>query len=144
MAKTITNVGNPLTKRYPANNRYINGAFKDQVEILIRKDEFGESVVDKESYRLSLTTRRGAIGNGSSYVGKYMFEDGKYDSQKDFSYAMRKDLSIVELDRYIEQLTDQQENADDALRADIEKQINEALELKAKKINEKSTPEGEE
>lgn len=145
MAKTITSVGNPLTKRYPPNNRYINGAFKDQVEIPIRKDEFGESVVDKESYRLSLTTRRGAIGNGSNYVGQYMFTDGKYDPNLDFSYVMRKDLSIVEIDRYIENLTKQREAADENLKQTIDQQLANAEKLKAEKqVKEDSTPTGEE
>lgn len=145
MAKTSTSAGNPLIKRYPPNNRYINGAFKDQIEIPIRKDEFGASVVDKESYRLSLTTKRGAIGNGSSNVGLYMFQDGKYDPTLDFSYVMRKDLSIVEIDRYIENLTKQREAADEALKETIDQQLANAEKLKAEKQSgNDSTPTGEE
>ena len=114
---------NPLTKRYPPNCRFTIGAFKDQIEVPIRIDEFGESIVDKESYRLSLTSKRGAIGHGSSFTGAYMFQDGKYDSQKDFSFAIRKDLSIVELDSYIEKLEKEQKYADANLSAQIENEI---------------------
>lgn len=145
MAKTTIIDGNPLTKRYPPNNRFINGSFKEQVEIKIRKDNFGESVVDKESYRLSLASKRGAIGNGSSNTGVYMFQDGKYDSNLDFSYVMRKDLSIVEIDRYIEQLKANRENADEELKETIEKQLANAEKLKAEKQeNKDSSPKNEE
>ena len=133
-SKTI----NFLTLRYPPNNRFINGAFKEQKEVSIRKDNFGESVVDKESYRLSLTSKRGAIGRGSAYIGQYMFDDGKYDINKDFSYALRKDLSIVELDQYIESKKQELENADKLLKEQIESEIAAAESLKAEKSNANS------
>lgn len=142
MAKT-TNSVNPFLFRYPPNTRFINGAFKEQVEIKIRPDDFGESVVDKESYRLNLTTKRGSIDIGSSTVGKYMFEDGKYNALKDFSYAMRKDLSIVELDRYIKNLETEQKKADDKLAYAIENEISAAKEqlksMKSEKTVDKTT-----
>ena len=134
---------NPFLLRYPPNNRFIKGAFNEQVEIKIRTDEFGESVVDKESYRLNLTSQRGSIGIGSNTVGKFMFEDGKYNALKDFSYAMRKDLSIVELDRYIKNLEIEQKNADEKLAYAIENEISDAKEqmesLKASKPNDNTT-----
>lgn len=139
MTKTNLNTGNPLTKRYPPNNRFIAGDFNKQVEVHIRIDNFGESVVDKESYRLSLTSKRGAIGNGYSNVGQYMFNDGKYDPTLDFSYVMRKDLSIVEIDRYIESRKAELEKADEALKASIEKQIANAEKLKADKQSKTSS-----
>lgn len=119
----IKDTSNPFLRRYPPNNRFINGAFKEQIEVHIRKDEFGESVTDKESYRLNLTSKRGSIGTGSTTVGKYMFEDGKYNPNADFSYAMRKDLSIVELDRYIKNLENSYKEFDKNLSAKVEAEI---------------------
>lgn len=145
MAKTLIINNNSFTKRYPPNSRFIIGPFKDQVEIKIRKDDFGESVVDKESYRLSLASKRGSIGNGSSNTGVYMFQDGKYDPNLDFSYVMRKDLSIVEIDKYIEQLKASRESADEELKETIEKQLANAEKLKAEKQeNIDSSPKNEE
>lgn len=124
---------NNLIKRYPPNYRFNFGAFKEQKEVPIIIDNFGESVTDKESYRLSLASKRGTISSmiGSYQQGAYMFEDGKYDSLKDFSYALRKDLSIVELDEYIENMQARLETADESLKADIQSQIKKAQAAKA-------------
>lgn len=132
MAKESTSVKetNPFLFRYPPNNRFINGAWKNQVEQPIIKDDFGESITDKESYRLSLASKRGAIGSGSAQSGWYMFPDGKYDPNKDMSYLMRQDLSIVDIDRYIEQLTQKLQNSDEALKASIQEQLEAAQEYK--------------
>ena len=124
---------NPLIKRYPPNSRFLSGEFKNQVEIEIRKDEFGNSVTDKESYRLSLAGKRGSVSNlGSSNPGWYMFPDGKYDHDKDFSHFYRKDLSIVEIDNYIKNMTEAQKNADEKLASDIQEQINLAKQARLK------------
>lgn len=114
---------NPLLFRYPPNNRFIKGDFKNQKEVKIRKDVFGDSVTDKESYRLSLAGKRGSIGNGSTSTGWYMFPDGVYDHDKDFSYFYRKDISIVDIDNYIEKMTEAQKTADKELANEIQKQI---------------------
>lgn len=135
---------NNLIKRYPPNSRFNYGGFKDQVTVPVIIDNFGESVTDKESYRLSLASKRGSISsmNGSYQQGIYMFEDGKYNSLKDFSYALRKDLSIVELDEYIENMKSRIETADENLKADIKSQIEKAEAAKAeaqKKDNSESS-----
>lgn len=122
MAKV--NIGNPLIKRYPPNYRFVQGAFINQEELKLTKDDFGESITDKESYRLNLAGKRGSIASiGSSDKGWYMFPDGKYDHNKDFSYFYRKDLSLVEIDNYIKDMTKAQENADKELRESIQEQI---------------------
>lgn len=123
--KTVDN-SNPFLKRYSPNTRYTLGAFKEQTIVNIRKDNFGESVVDKESYRLSLTSKRGSIGTGSSYVGHYMFEDGKYNPNSDFSYIMRKDLSIVQIDKYIANKEAELKRADESLKAQIQYELEQA------------------
>lgn len=114
---------NPLLYRYPPNSRFIKGEFSKQVETRVRIVDFGESVTDKESYRLSLASKRGAIGTGSTNTGWYMFPDGKYDHDKDFSYFYRKDLSVVDIDNYIAKMTEAQKVADDELKQQIEVQI---------------------
>lgn len=124
---------NPFLFRYPPNTRFINGAFKNQIEQKIVKDDFGESIVDKESYRLSLASKRGAIGNGSAQSGWYMFPDGKYNELNDFSTFMRKDLTIVDIDRYIEQMKLKLENSDETIRKDIQDQIEAAQAYKENK-----------
>lgn len=98
---------------------------KKTLEVEIVPEEFGESITDKESYRLNLASMRGDMAslNGSGNVGQYMFEDGKYDVHKDFSYILRKDLSIVEIDEYTERLKQQLEAADESLKAQIESEI---------------------
>lgn len=126
----MANTTNPLLYRYPPNTRFTKGDFSKQVETKVRIDVFGDSVTDKESYRLSLAGKRGAIGTGSNNTGWYMFPDGKYDHDKDFSYFYRKDLSIVEIDNYIKNMTEAQENADKELAKQIQEQIDIANEKK--------------
>lgn len=142
MAKETNSIKetNPLIFRYPPNNRFIKGAWKNQVEQPIVKDEFGQSITDKESYRLSLASKRGAIGNGSAQAGWYMFPDGRYDPNNDMSYLMRQDLSIVDIDRYIENLTNQLKNSDESLMSEIKKQLEAAQNYKKNKEKEDSDP----
>lgn len=121
---------NPLLFRYPPNTRFLQGDFKKQVETKVRIDSFGDSVTDKESYRLSLTAKRGSMGVGSSSQGWYMFPDGKYDHDKDFSYFYRKDLSIVDIDNYIKNMTEAQKKADKNLATEIQHQIDLAQDKK--------------
>ena len=122
----VKETSNPFTKRYAPNTRYTLGAFKEQTIVPVRIDSFGESVVDKESYRLSLTSKRGAIGYGSATVGRYMFENGKYNPDSDFSYIMRKDVSIVEIDKYIERKEAELQMADKNLAEQIQYEIDQA------------------
>lgn len=117
---------NPFLFRYPPCSMSLSlNNTKKTVEVEIVPEEFGESITDKESYRLNLASMRGDMAslNGSGNVGQYMFEDGKYDIHKDFSYILRKDLSIVEIDEYTERLKKQLEAADESLKNQIESEI---------------------
>lgn len=136
MAK-INNDKNPLLFRYAPNCRFIAGAFNRQKCVDLHPVEFGESVTDKESYRLQLSGKRGAISSLQEGMQKgwYMFDDGKYDIHKDFSYIMRKDLSIVDIDRYTELLKKELESADESLASDIKSQISQ-LQSKKEAITE--------
>lgn len=135
---------NPLLFRYPPNNRFINGCFKEQIECPVHKVDFGESVTDKESYRLSLAGKRGAIASGTTNTGWYMFPDGKYDHDKDFSKFYRKDLSIVEIDNYIKEMSEEQEKADSALKAEIQAQIDKAVEAREAAVKAEAESKGNE
>lgn len=105
----------------------------------VKFEEFGESITDKESYRLNLASMRGDMASlgGSGNVGQYMFEDGKYDVHKDFSYILRKDLSIVEIDEYTERLKKQLEAADESLKNQIESEIKALNEKKEEVVANK-------
>lgn len=104
---------NHFLKRYPPNIRYLATGFANQIEQVCNYEVFGDSITDKESYRLNLTSLRGEMSKmtGSNSKGVYMFEDGQYDKDKDFSIALRPDISIVQLDDYIKELNNQLETA---------------------------------
>lgn len=120
---------NPLLYRYPINSRFMTlGAFNHQSISPDEKIEVGESCTDKETYRLTMASKRGSIGSLNNFGDfsnskAYMFPDGVYDSQKDFSLLLRKDLSIVELDEIIADLTEKQKNADEQLKTEIAEQL---------------------
>lgn len=130
---------NPFLFRYPPNTRFTNGAFKEQCPVQIVKDDFGDSITDKESYRLSLASKRGAIGSGSMQSGVYMFPDGKYNPDKDYSTLFRSDLSIVQIDEMITKLQSELKDSDGILKEKIESEIKAAKELKDKKELETNT-----
>lgn len=121
---------NPLLFRYPPNTRFTKGAFKEQTEVKIKIDDFGKSITDKESYRLSLINSRGASG-GSFQQGYYMFPDGKYDYNSDFSFILRKDLSITEIDGYLDRMKEDLKDADENTKKEIESQMKAFEEKKA-------------
>lgn len=127
---------NPLLNRYPVNSRFIgNGIYKNQVPMSENKIDYGESVTDKETYRLTMASKRGALGSINHFGDfsnskAYMFPDGQYDAQKDFSILLRKDLTVVELDEIINSLTEKQKAADADLKSEIEEQLALANEKK--------------
>ena len=116
---------NPFLHRYAPNQRFISGAYTKQLLVHLNPTDFGESVTDKESYKLTLAGKRGAISSlmPGQQSGQYMFEDGKYDRSKDFSYILRKDLTIVDIDRYTERLKEELKTADESLVDSIQAQI---------------------
>lgn len=97
-----------------------------------------ESITDKEAYRVNLATLRGqlASGCGSPNVGSYSIPAGKqYDKRFDFSYLNRPDVTIVELDNYIENMKSTLEHYDSDLQLQIKEDIKQA-ELKAEKMKQ--------
>lgn len=128
---------NPLLFRYPPNNRFVHGDFSKQIECSQNYEDFGESITDKESYRLALAGKRGAISSltPNQNKGWYMFEDGVYDIHKDFSTIMRKDLSIVDIENYEKILQRKLEESDEILKEDIQSQLSELQKKKESVIN---------
>lgn len=124
---------NKLLFRYPPNHRF-NGPISKQVQFERNIERFGESITDKETFRLNLVSKPGSIaaGLGSSNVGWYMFQDGQYSLDQDFSHVMRKDLSIVEIDEYIKRMTEERKLADENLKQYIDQQIELAEQAKQK------------
>lgn len=143
---------NPLLYRYPINSRFMSmGVYQKQVISPDNKIDVGESCTDKETYRLTMASKRGALGSVNNFgdfsnTKAYMFPDGIYDSQKDFSMLLRKDLSIVELDEIIANLTEKQKTADADLQAEIAEQLKLATDKKSElskvQDNQSSISEG--
>ena len=97
-----------------------------------------ESITDKEAYRVNLATLRGqlATGCGSPTVGSYSIPAGKkYDKRFDFSYINRPDVTIVELDNYIENMKSSLEKYDSELKLQIQDEIKQA-ESKVEKMKQ--------
>lgn len=95
-----------------------------------------ESITDKEAYRVNLATLRGqlATGSGSPTVGSYSIPAGKeYDKRFDFSYINRPDVTIVELDNFIENMKSNLEHYDSDLKLQIQDEIKQA-EFKAESM----------
>lgn len=86
-----------------------------------------DSVTDKEAYRVTLASLRGTLsaqGMGSPTVGSYSIPAGEdYDSRTDFSFLNRPDLTIVQLDEYINDFKVRLENADAALAQRIKEEL---------------------
>ena len=104
-----------------------------------------ESITDKEAYRVNLSTLRGqlASGTGSPTVGSYSIPAGKeYDKRFDFSYLNRPDVTIVELDNFIENMKSNLDNYDSELKLQIQDEIKQA-ELKAEKMKQSELQKAE-
>lgn len=110
--------------------------YRDDKHLEIKTDLFKShepSITDKEAYRLTLASLRGAIAQGSGKidVGSYSLKPGeKYDPSKDFSFLNRKDLTIVELDNYIKIMRRKLEEADEDLKSQIENELAQAQKKK--------------
>lgn len=132
--------GNIFLRRYMPDCR-CHGAFADQVDVPIVKDNFGNSITDKESYRLSLVNGIGASSGVGVNPACYMFPDGKYDINKDISPVLRPDLSPVQIDDYIKYMEQALKDSDQQLKDKIEKDITYAEQLKKRAEAEQKSNE---
>lgn len=136
MAEIMTEVvDTPITiRRWKHDFRYQEDKF---VDVQLHGFESTEkSLTDKEAFRVSLASLRGqlASGSGSPTVGSYSLKAGEaYNSDFDFSFLNRPDLSLVELHEYIEDTRKRLESFDDNLRIKISNELAKA-EAKAKEL----------
>lgn len=124
------------TKRFKPDYAYQDNKFVNVTLNNFKSTE--DSITDKEAYRVNLATLRGqlATGSGSPTVGSYSIPAGKeYDKRFDFSYLNRPDVTIVELDNYIENMRSNLEHYDSELKLQIQDEIKQA-ELKAEKMKQ--------
>lgn len=134
MEKNQNNVN--YTKRFKPDYAYQANKFVNVPLNNFKSTE--ESVTDKEAYRVNLSTLRGqlASGCGSPTVGSYSIPAGKdYDKRFDFSYLNRPDVTIVELDNFIENMKSNLKNYDNDLKLQIQDEIKQA-EAKAEKMKQ--------
>lgn len=132
MAKIIDT---PSTiRRWKHDFRYQSDKFEDVQLHGFKSTE--KSLTDKEAFRVSLASLRGqlASGFGSPTVGSYSLKAGEaYNSDFDFSFLNRPDLSLVELHEYIEDTRKRLESFDDNLRIKVSDELAKA-EAKAKEL----------
>lgn len=106
-----------------------------------------ESITDKESYRVTLASLRGELaqGIGSPSAGSYSIPSGQdYDPNKDFSILNRPDLTIVQLDEFIDYYKSNLNDYDSDLKKQVETELAKAESLKAAKMKTESDKGGDE
>lgn len=126
MAKQLETI-NPFLLRYKPDYRYR----PDKKEEYNLSSSFGgfvshdDSITDKEAFAINFASERGDMSAlGASRQGVYSIPAGKdYDPKNDFSYLNRPDITVVDLDSYIEAFKHQLENADESLKSQIKNEI---------------------
>lgn len=118
---------NPFLIRFKPDYRYTN---KKTFEYKLSTDNGGftskdESITDKEAFAINFASERGDMSSlGASREGVYSIPAGKpYDPNNDFSYLNRPDITLVDLDEYIESFKERLENADKALQSSLESEL---------------------
>lgn len=125
---------NPFLIRFKPDYRYRSDK---KIEYKLRSTTGGfvshdDSITDKEAFAINFASERGDMSSlGASREGVYSIPAGKpYDPNNDFSYLNRPDITLVDLDNYIEAFKERLENADNALKSSLE---NELKNLQSKK-----------
>lgn len=148
MAKAVVSIkveekssDNPFLRRWKPDFRYCS----DKFDFIRPSDDVGgfvstdPTVTDTEAYRLTLASARAdmASAKGSPSVGSYSIPAGQeYDPKKDFSYLYRPDLSLVELDEYIERFRKCLEDSDASLSERIKAELAAAEERRKEMAGE--------
>lgn len=135
----VKEIGNPFLVRFKPDYRYCDDK-KFTYELTTSSGGFvseNDSITDKEAYAINLASERGDMSAlGASRQGVYSIPAGeKYDPNNDFSYLNRPDITIVDLDNYIEDFKSRLENADEKLKA----QLMDELQVLQDKRNEISS-----
>lgn len=120
----MATIVNNLVRRYsPTCRNDSSVGFGKESPYNPKYESFGDSITDKEAYRLSLVGGVSGAGSVSFNPGAYMFPDGKYDPTKDISYVLRPDLSQVQIDEYLKSMEMALESSDKKLEEKINKDI---------------------
>lgn len=126
MQKTLESV-NPFLVRLRPDYRYrpdkkVEYTLCSTTGGFVSKDD---SITDKEAFAINFASERGDMSAlGASRQGVYSIPAGEdYDPHQDFSYLNRPDISIVDLDSYIEEFKSQLENADESLKSQIQNEL---------------------
>lgn len=142
--KTEQKIENPYLLRFKPDYRYseikkIEYKLKNTIGGFISTQE---SVTDKDAYAINFASERGDISSiGASRQGVYSIKEGdKYDPKNDFSYLNRPDITLVELDEYIEDFKYRLENSDDKLKQQITEELK-TLQNKRDDLINQSTKE---
>lgn len=125
---------NPFLVRFKPDYRYRSDK-KTEYKLSSTSGGFvsnDDSITDKEAFAINFASERGDMSSlGASREGVYSIPAGKpYDPNNDFSYLNRPDITLVDLDNYIESFKERLEHADNALKASLE---NELKNLESKK-----------
>lgn len=125
--KLETENQNPFLIRFKPDYRYVKDK-KTLYNISTSNGGFNsiqESITDKEAYAINFASERGDIASvGASRTGIYSIPAGeKYDPKNDFSYLNRPDITLVDLDNYIEDFKYKLENSDEQLKHKLTEEL---------------------
>lgn len=131
---------NPFLIRFRPEYRYV----KDKKTIYNLSNSNGgfesteESVTDKEAYAINFASERGDIASlGASRTGVYSIQAGeKYDPKNDFSYLNRPDLTLVDLDEYIQDFKYRLEKSDEKLKQKLTEELKNLQDKRDELINQ--------
>lgn len=126
MAKQLETI-NPFLIRFKPDYRYRTDK-KEEYSLSSTSGGFvskDDSITDKEAFAINFASERGdMVSLGASRQGVYSIPAGQdYDPNQDFSYLNRPDISIVDLDTYIEDFKRQLENADENLKSQLQEEL---------------------
>ena len=131
---------NPFLIRFKPDYRYV----KDKKTLYNLSTSNGgfnskhESITDKEAYAINFASERGDIASvGASRTGVYSIKPGeKYDPKNDFSYLNRPDLTLVDLDEYIQDFKCRLENSDEQLKQKLTEELKNLQDKRDELINQ--------
>lgn len=131
---------NPFLIRFRPDYRYVQNK-KTFYNLSTSNGGFNskqESITDREAYAINFASERGDIASvGASRTGVYSMKPGeKYDPRNDFSYLNRPDLTLVDLDNYIEDFKYRLENSDEQLKQKLTEELKNLQDKRDELINQ--------
>lgn len=127
VSANVKEIGNPFLVRFKPDYRYrddkkFNYELKSSSGGFVSNDD---SVTDKDAFAVNFASERGDMSAiGASRQGVYSIPAGQeYDPNNDFSYLNRPDITLVDLDNYIQDFKARLEAADGELKSQIENEL---------------------